>query len=266
MTPTTPRPRAVGYARVSTVKQASFGVSIEAQSAAIAAVCQLRGFDLVGIETDPAVCGADAFASRPGGRRVLELLEQGGADTLVAVALDRVGRDAADSQLVVRTLVSAGVKVVINDMGGDVGVTSFGDRIMLSIRAEIAEEERRKIASRTRDAVRQLRSGGKRYCNHVPLTAMVVTREENGKPVQYVVPNPEMTAAATYAAQRRGEGLSCGAIAKELDRRWPRANGSPWDPTQARRLIQQANGWQDYHSTPDVAPSTLRKDLSKLLA
>ena len=67
--------KVVGYARVSTVKQSEEGYSLEAQRERIEDYCKLWKLNLVEIVEDAGVSASTPLGKRPGGARVLELLE-----------------------------------------------------------------------------------------------------------------------------------------------------------------------------------------------
>ena len=61
--------RIIGYSRVSTMEQASEGMSLDAQESRIRAWCESQGAELVEIVRDEGVSGTKLLAERSGGRR-----------------------------------------------------------------------------------------------------------------------------------------------------------------------------------------------------
>ncbi len=88
--------RAIGYLRVNTTEQALSGLSLDAQRSAIEAECACQGWDLVDIVADEGVSGSKAPAKRTGLSDALTRISNDEADLLVALRLDRLGRDAVD--------------------------------------------------------------------------------------------------------------------------------------------------------------------------
>jgi site-specific DNA recombinase len=86
--------KAVAYIRVSSDEQAEAGVSLDAQAAKLMAYGQVRGFELVDVISDPAVSGHTPLGERPGGRRLLALVDAGAVEHVLAVKLDRLFRNA----------------------------------------------------------------------------------------------------------------------------------------------------------------------------
>src|SRR5437016_4783209 len=85
--------KAIGYIRVSTDKQADFGVSLEAQTQKIRAMAVVQGADLVDVLVD-----AESAKSlhRPGMARLLALVDAGAVETVIIAKLDRLTRSVAD--------------------------------------------------------------------------------------------------------------------------------------------------------------------------
>src|SRR6266852_9686821 len=86
--------KAIGYVRVSTEKQADFGVSLEAQTAKIRAMAVVQGAELVDVLID---AGESAKSlNRPGMARLLALVDAGAVDTVIIAKLDRLTRSVKD--------------------------------------------------------------------------------------------------------------------------------------------------------------------------
>jgi len=90
---------AVGYVRVSTLEQASEGVSLDAQRDKIRAYCKFNGIKLIDIAADEGVSGSTL--DRPGLQDALRMLQRGRANTLIVIKLDRLTRSVRDLCLLV---------------------------------------------------------------------------------------------------------------------------------------------------------------------
>src|SRR5262245_308121 len=86
--------RVVGYVRVSSEHQADQGVSLQAQEEKIRQYCTLYDLDLVDIVVDAGVSAKTL--QREGLQKALAMLENGHADGVVVVKLDRLTRNVAD--------------------------------------------------------------------------------------------------------------------------------------------------------------------------
>lgn len=137
-----------GYARVSTDDQ-----TCENQRLTI------RGKypDLKKWYQDEGVSGTVPAAQRPALAKVLELVEAG--DTLVVVAIDRLGRDTLDVLNTVETLKKKGVSVVSLRENFDM-TTPIGG-FMLTLLAGLASLEKATIKERQLAGIKRARAEGK---------------------------------------------------------------------------------------------------------
>jgi predicted site-specific integrase-resolvase len=83
--------RVVGYARVSTGKQAK-GDSLAAQRTLMREWAEDEGHEVVAIHDDPAKSGKLAETDRPGLLAALNAIEEGEASALVVQRIDRLAR------------------------------------------------------------------------------------------------------------------------------------------------------------------------------
>jgi DNA invertase Pin-like site-specific DNA recombinase len=82
--------KAIGYVRVSTKKQADFGVSLEAQSEKVRATAVVQGVELAELIID---AGESAKSlNRPGMARLLFLVDASAMDTVIIAKLDLLTR------------------------------------------------------------------------------------------------------------------------------------------------------------------------------
>src|SRR5215468_7667676 len=88
--------RLVGYARVSTEEQARQGVSLEAQHERLVAYCTAHGYALVGFESENGASGKINPARRPRLAKALECVQNGRADGILVLKLDRLSRRTRD--------------------------------------------------------------------------------------------------------------------------------------------------------------------------
>jgi DNA invertase Pin-like site-specific DNA recombinase len=161
--------KAVAYIRVSSDEQAEAGVSLDAQAAKLMAYGQVRGFELVDVISDPAVSGHTPLGERAGGRRLLDLVEAGMVEHVLAVKLDRLFRNTLNCLQLVDIWSRQGVGLHILDMGGNaVDTSSAMGKMFLTMAAGFAEMERNLIAERTRAALERKRERGERLGGHLP--------------------------------------------------------------------------------------------------
>lgn len=150
------RTRALGYVRVSTREQADTGASLDAQRQAIEAECTRRGWVLETVYAEPGASGKDM--KRPRLQAMLDELDAGRAEVLVAAKLDRLSRSVLDFAGLVERARAKGWALVVLDVGADTS-TPAGE-MLVNVMAAFAQYERRLIGQRTRDGLAVKRSQG----------------------------------------------------------------------------------------------------------
>lgn len=153
--------KVIGYTRVSTEEQATEGLSLSAQKERLEAYCKAHNLALVGVLTDEGVSASKPLASRPAGAQLLEALETGQAQAVVAVKLDRLFRDAVDCLGTVQTWNRQDIALHLLDLGGSAFNSSSAlGRFFLTVMAGAAEMERNLIGERTKTALAYKQSKG----------------------------------------------------------------------------------------------------------
>ncbi|MBA8412899.1 recombinase family protein [Citrobacter freundii] len=148
----------IGYVRVSTSDQ---NVENQKQQIADAGYRVTRWFN------DEAVSGAVKAGERPGFGELLSYVREG--DTLIVIAIDRLGRNTIDVLSTVEMLQAKGVKVFSLREGFDLS-TPVG-KAMLTMMAGLASLEKDLIAERRTAGIKRAQSVGK-HCGR-PIKATV---------------------------------------------------------------------------------------------
>src|SRR5690349_18303328 len=91
-----------GYARVSTVKQADDGESLEVQQRTIAGYALMHGLTVDQVFVERGVSGSKPLVERPQGAALLAAIKPG--DTIITPKLDRMFRSALDALAVLGDL------------------------------------------------------------------------------------------------------------------------------------------------------------------
>lgn len=204
----------VGYCRVSTSDQADSGLGIDAQKATIEAEVAHRGWHLVEMVEDAGFSAKTL--QRPGMTRVLDLLGNGTAGTLVVAKLDRATRSVIDAANLLARGEREGWKLCALDIGLDPS-TPAGE-LVATIMAAVGQWERRAIGQRTRDALSAKRAQGVRLGRPNVLPRRVVAR----------------------IAKEHGAGAGWSAIARGLNAAGVATahGGSQWYPSTVRAVYQ----------------------------
>jgi len=220
--------RIVAYERVSTARQGRSGLGLEAQREAIGRFAAERGAELVGRFTE---IESGRKADRPELTRALHLAKVTGA-TLVIAKLDRLSRDAA----FLLTLRDGGVRFVAADM-------PEANDLTVGIMALVAEQERRAISRRTKEALAAAKARGVRLGN--PNGAAALRRSPDGGAAlrRTVSDNADAFARdlAPIVEAIRAEGAtSLRGIAEALHARGIRTRrGGRWWVSNVRGLLKR---------------------------
>lgn len=148
-------PRAVIYCRVSTDIQTE-NSSLGAQFVSCQKKATEIGAEVVG-HFEETVSGG-LYLARPGIQKALELIESGGADTLLVAKLDRAGRDVDNLRAIQKRVEAAGARLIFAD-GLNFERTPIG-RLLFTQLGGFAEFERELIRERTVRGSRALATRG----------------------------------------------------------------------------------------------------------
>ena len=149
---------AIAYRRVSGDEQARSGLGMDAQRTAIEEAAAARGWTIADGHwiSDEGVSGKTL--ERPGIKRALELLEDGGPDLLVVAKLDRLSRSAIDFLTVIDRAQREGWALAVLDL--ELDTTTPMGRFTATVMAGVAELERAMISQRTKDALAAAKARG----------------------------------------------------------------------------------------------------------
>jgi putative DNA-invertase from lambdoid prophage Rac len=204
--PPAPSGRVYGYARVSTIQQASEGESLDVQQRQLAGYAQMQGLVIDKVFVERGVSGSKPLADRPQGAALLAALKPG--DTIITPKLDRMFRSALDALDVLGKLKTGGISLHMIDLGGD--TTGNGvSKLVFTILSAVAEAERDRTRERISEVKRDQRQRGRYLGGTTPFGWRV---GEAGD----LVPVPEQQAAIQRMRQLRDQGLALRAIAKKI--------------------------------------------------
>jgi DNA invertase Pin-like site-specific DNA recombinase len=127
------RPRAFGYVRVSTSRQADEGGSLEAQREGIARHAVLSGYDLVGMGEDAGISGGKGEDKRPGLAAALDAIRARRADVLIVTHADRLARNIDEAGHIRVEVKRAGAKVDVIAEVKDDPIRSAVDRMLAEL-------------------------------------------------------------------------------------------------------------------------------------
>ena len=210
---------AYGYLRVSTVGQATDGVSLEAQRAKIEAWCHAHDHNLVRVFADAGVSGGRAD-NRPDLQKALVTVCRKKA-ALVVYSLSRLARSTRDTLAIAERLDKAGADLVT--LSEQVDTISAAGRMVFRLLAVLNEFERDLGAERTRDALHHKRRKGERISRFAPYGC------EFSSCGTKLIEKPDEQRVVRKIAQWRARGHSMPRIAAMLNRASiPPQRGTMW--------------------------------------
>jgi len=216
--------RIVGYLRTSTDDQL---LGIEAQEDRLKDIARRNECNIEHVFIEHESGGNN---DRPELDRALRHARRMKAHLVVA-KLDRLARD---QQFLMR-LVDGNVPIIFGDLE-DLDVATPEGRMMLQVFGTFAEFERRRIGSRTCEALRILKGRGVKLGASNP-KCRNLTPEARGRGVKAAARNrvaraiEEQSDVAAIAAEKRAEGLSLRRIAAHLNEEgYPTRHGSAFNP------------------------------------
>lgn len=200
-----------GYSRVSSAEQAE-GTSLPDQAMRIRGAAMLMGSELIELFTDAGVSGGVRLKDRKQGAALLARLQPG--DTLIVSKMDRAFRSASDALATIDQFQSAGIALVVVEIGLDPVTGSGITRLVASILGVVAEFERTLVLERVQAGRATKRSkcgytGGKRPFGYVVVGA--------GKAAM-LSPHPAEQKAIVLMKSLRRRGFSLTRIAERLRR------------------------------------------------
>ena len=218
----------VAYHRVSTARQGTSGLGLEAQAKAIEDFAHTRNADLVGSFTEVE---SGKNNQRPELDKALHLAKVTGA-TLVIAKLDRLSRNAA----FLLTLRDSDVRFIAADMPD-------ANDLTVGIMALVAQQEREAISKRTKEALAAAKARGIKLGNPNGAAALRRAGKGNKAGVLVIKANADKHAAnlaPVVEALRFEDITSLGAVAEALNERGmltPR--GGRWHKTSVRNLLDR---------------------------
>lgn len=218
------------YARVSTTKQATDGVSLDAQEAKALAWAALNECTVRSVYRDAGISGKRAD-NRPGLQAALaEVCESGGV--LVVYSLSRLARSTRDACEIADRLARAGADLV--SLSEKLDTTTAAGKMIFRMLAVLSEFEREQIGERTAAVLAYKASLGERV-GEIPYGSRLAA---DGVHVE-----PDETERATLADLRRmrADGWTWARIADELNARGlSTKKGQVWTWQTARRAALAA--------------------------
>lgn len=204
---------AVSYVRVSSQQHGKSGLGLEAQTAAVERFAHDNDITITGAFTEvQSGKGANALSKRPQLAAAMKAAKKAKGYILVA-KLDRLSRDVH----FISGLMAHKVKFLVAELGPDV------DPFMLHIYAAVAEQERKRISTRTQDALAAAKKRGVKLGNPALGKANKAAAKARARDLR-----PQMKALAHLSARSAAKKLN--------DLEAPTPTGAPWSYKTVQRV------------------------------
>lgn len=227
--------KALGYGRVSTVKQVVDGVSLEAQRMEITSLAIASGYDLLDVLCDDGISGSKNEDERPALAELLTAVRAGQVSVVIVCKRDRLARDQALAGHIETVIRRAGAELICIDEAGLNPITK-------AVLTMVAEVERLLAAQRTRFAMRALKLKGKTF-GTVPFGYR--RNAAGGLEAQPV----EIEIVHEIVAMRQ-RGTKLADIAAYLTTsNVPTRRGGRWSAEQVRSILERAKT----HGLPELS-------------
>ncbi|MBT5392062.1 MAG: recombinase family protein [Euryarchaeota archaeon] len=222
------------YVRVSTIRQAEGGVSIDAQIAKGKANAEFNDFLLPdeNIFIDDGVSAKIPLWSRPAAKQMRAFILKHKIKQIYAYRMDRLFRSTIDCLATVEELDEFGIGIQFRESGGQpLDLSSAVGRMLITILAAFGEMERNLISERVCMAMQHLKATGRRYTFDrygwdVDEDNNFVENEDEQKWIEYI------------HAKYQEDGIKVTHIAKELNIcEVPTKRGGKWSHKQVRRIL-----------------------------
>jgi site-specific DNA recombinase len=139
--------RAALYLRVSTEDQANEGYGLDVQLERCKAQAIANGLKVTALFEDKGISGTNDETKRPGLAALMIAVEENAIDSVIVLALDRIGRKTTLVLNIVERITSAGVALI--SVKENLNTSTPMGQFVLTILAGLAQLERDTIVERT---------------------------------------------------------------------------------------------------------------------
>ncbi len=218
----------VAYTRVSSDSQAE-NTSLDDQKSRLLSYAHAMGHEVVQVFTE--VGSGSSMDKRPEFQKAVEVMTSGNADGIIALKLDRIGRNTRDIlALVGDVLKPLGKALILLDVGVDTS-TPAGEMV-LTMLAAMAQMERQMIEERTKRG-RQVKHEKGGYAFGAPQ----IGQQAVGGAL--VIDEAEQAIIEVIRKHRRA-GKSPQAIADFLNQNsYPTKRGGQWQHSTVRNVLKR---------------------------
>lgn len=198
--------RLIGYVRVSTEEQTKTGYSVSDQKNKLRGYCDLYGHELVDIIVDDGISAKNL--NRSGMQRTISMINDGDADGVVVLKLDRLTRSMRDLHHLLDTIFKTGQ---LHSVSEQFNTNTASGKFVLNMLMSVAEWEREVIGERTSSALQEKKrlAGNKSINGRAPFGY----QWSEGQ----LIKHPDEFPVREIMIQLRESGLTYAQIANEIN-------------------------------------------------
>lgn len=220
---------AIGLIRVSTLHQASEGVSLGAQDRKIRGYCEANGLTLVSVFEEAGVSGCTKLENRQTLNAALDEACRRRC-ALVVYSLSRLSRSMKDTLAISERLHKAGAELV--SLTEKIDSSSAAGKMVFSMMALLQNFEVEQLRERIGVSMSYLRKQNRRISGHIPFGYDLA---ENGVSLRQ---NDDERKAIETMKTMRAAGRSLWQIARFLDDGGVNTKrGAKWSATAVRAIL-----------------------------
>ncbi len=207
-------------------------MSLDAQRERIRAYCAMCGIDLLEIISDDL---SGKSLERPGLKKALRMLDQGKANAIIVVKLDRLTRSVLDLGVLLQQYFLQ-ERFYLLSVTESLDTRNAMGRFVLYILALIAQWEREAISERTRDAMRHLKAQGVSLGRAPFGCRYAKALDDRGRRV--FEPDEQEQKVIAHIVALHEEGMSNEEISLALNsEKIPSPRGKEWHRVVVHRLL-----------------------------
>ena len=238
------------YLRVSTDKQDERPQEDYARQYCALHAMKDSCFKNIKIYVDHGVSGGKPFAKRPESKQLLKDIKERKVAHLIAVKLDRIGRDTIDVLNTINFCHKHKTVVHLLDIGGGTSTEGAVGRLITTLIGACAEFERQRLRERVNDKMSFKRAHKTVYgswgelCGTLPygfeLAPTIRKNEKTGRYISEIIPHhTEFERLKWIVTQRFTTKASYQQIAKLCNNTgWPTKTGIPWTRGSIRNVLE----------------------------
>jgi len=237
--------RLVGYTRVSTEKQESEGLSLQAQAHKIKSYCELHDHELVALLAE-AQSAKDT--NRPQFQHAISMIDDDMCDAVVVVKIDRLSRNVRDMAQLIEDRKLAGKIISITDK---IDLTTAQGKFFTHILIALSQLEREQTGERVRDALGEAKRQGARLGRTPYGYKRLEERDESGRRI--IVEHPKEQGVIYAIFNLKSQGYTFRDIAEFLNtKEVPTRRGKPWAHQSVQTIYNRVLG--ERQAPPTIAP------------